>query len=971
MDDKGKRERSHTEYISTIPARSTFAKAAESRRVCLLILGMHRSGTSALARVVHILGCDLPKTLMDPSNSNPAGHWESLRVAELNDQILATAGSSWHDWLEFNPAWRRSPKAVEFREKARQILNDEYGSSSFFVLKDPRICRIVPFWLEILEECGIVPLVIFPLRNPIEVAASLEQRDGFDPLFGRLLWLRHVLDAELTSRGLPRVFTSYDSLLRGPYSLAAGMEQRLGMSWPRPVANAAEEIDNFLSERDHRHHTEAPERVLDDPLVPAWLRDTFRILSRWATNGEQPEDFAILDRVRSEFNAAGPAFAQLISASRNAAAKVRTLETSLLEAQTKLSLTEAQLVDSIATIATLEAEAAKPSLTLGAKPGWLSTQSFSAPDFLTDSAWLEHAPFAFWLIESLRPDTIVELGVHHGYSYFCFCQAVQSLGLPSRCYAVDTWKGDEHAGFYGEDVFKSVEEHNLKKYAHFSSLVRSTFDEALPHFSDGSIDLLHIDGRHFYSDVQSDFRAWASKLSEKSVVIFHDTNVRERGFGVYQFWEELRKSYPSFEFVHCHGLGVLGYGSSLPDPLKLLFSATDNPLALSEIRTVYSRLGRALTDRTKLVKHEKALAIIKSKEGAMQASLAERNQKIAELEGVAASTQAQLKVRESELDEVRTNWDGMSASIKSSHELLVASTLEQKTVYAELLRSHQDMARRLEFGAQEILQLTKTLEELKVDAIQTRTEAALLQNVQLELERLKVSYHELEKAKDAAEISNTETGLELETSKHEVDNAHAELQRLQFEMSQLKENWEQLQQQLEAAKAEASKARADAELLPRIKDELDQLKSKNSTLQREASETTCQLQKARTAADTIAAYKRQIESQLEERFREIAALTRLLEQKQKPRKRLHIWLKAFRMAINPFRWSRLKRELMLNREMSKIEQSGRFDAIWYLTSYPDVAAAGVDPLRHYVEFGAAEGRKSNASSILMDGALNH
>jgi len=355
----------------------------------------------------------------------------------------------------------------------------------------------------------------------------------------------------------------------------------------------------------------------------------------------------------------------------------------------------------------------------------------------------------------------------------------------------------------------------------------------------------------------------------------------------------------------------------------------------------------------------------------MQASLAERNQKIAELEGVAASTQAQLKVRESELDEVRTNWDGMSASIKSSHELLVASTLEQKTVYAELLRSHQDMARRLEFGAQEILQLTKTLEELKVDAIQTRTEAALLQNVQLELERLKVSYHELEKAKDAAEISNTETGLELETSKHEVDNAHAELQRLQFEMSQLKENWEQLQQQLEAAKAEASKARADAELLPRIKDELDQLKSKNSTLQREASETTCQLQKARTAADTIAAYKRQIESQLEERFREIAALTRLLEQKQKPRKRLHIWLKAFRMAINPFRWSRLKRELMLNREMSKIEQSGRFDAIWYLTSYPDVAAAGVDPLRHYVEFGAAEGRKSNASSILMDGALNH
>ena len=158
------------------------------------------------------------------------------------------------------------------------------------------------------------------------------------------------------------------------------------------------------------------------------------------------------------------------------------------------------------------------------------------PDYICPSAWIEHAPFAFWICEALRPRRFVELGTHHGYSYFTFCQAIDWLRLGTTAYAVDTWKGDEHAGFYDESVFQSVVTRNNDKYSAFSSLIRSTFEGALDYFADGSVDLLHVDGRHFYDDVKYDFTLWRPKLTEDAVVLFHDTNVREREFGVWKFF---------------------------------------------------------------------------------------------------------------------------------------------------------------------------------------------------------------------------------------------------------------------------------------------------------------------------------------------------------------------------------------------------------------------------------------------------
>lgn len=189
------------------------------------------------------------------------------------------------------------------------------------------------------------------------------------------------------------------------------------------------------------------------------------------------------------------------------------------------------------------------------------------PGYVPQTGWLRHGPFATWLVKAARPACIVELGTHHGYSYFSFCQSVVEAGLATRCIAVDTWHGDEHAGFYGDDVFVAVESEN-QKYLSFSSLLRKSFAEALNDIEDGSVDLLHVDGRHFYEDVKQDFEAWIPKLSHRAIVLFHDTEVRERGFGVYRFWEELSDRFPSVNFRHEHGLGVLLWGSDFTSELR-------------------------------------------------------------------------------------------------------------------------------------------------------------------------------------------------------------------------------------------------------------------------------------------------------------------------------------------------------------------------------------------------------------------
>jgi hypothetical protein len=214
------------------------------------------------------------------------------------------------------------------------------------------------------------------------------------------------------------------------------------------------------------------------------------------------------------------------------------------------------------------------------------------PAYLAPSAWVEHLPFAFWVVDALKPHLLIELGTHHGTSYFAFCQELRRQKRPARAFAVDTWKGDEQAGFYGEEVFAAVERHNRATYADFSTLVRADFADAAGRFQDGTIDLLHIDGMHSYEAVAADFATWAPKLSRRGVVLLHDTHVRNRGFGVFRLVEELRERYPLFDFAHGYGLAVVGAGPDQPPALRALYAAENDPAAKSRVERLFASLGR-------------------------------------------------------------------------------------------------------------------------------------------------------------------------------------------------------------------------------------------------------------------------------------------------------------------------------------------------------------------------------------------
>jgi len=189
-----------------------------------------------------------------------------------------------------------------------------------------------------------------------------------------------------------------------------------------------------------------------------------------------------------------------------------------------------------------------------------------------DSAWLGHVPFAHWLVATARPRLVVELGTHVGTSYSAMCEAVLRRGLDAKCYAVDTWQGDRHAGTYSGAVFAELTALNGERYGKFSTLLRMTFDDAVAQFADGSIDLLHIDGLHTYEAVRHDYETWRPKLSDRAIVLFHDIAERRDDFGVWQYWAELRANFRSFEFEHAHGLGVLLFGNKLEGAATKLFA---------------------------------------------------------------------------------------------------------------------------------------------------------------------------------------------------------------------------------------------------------------------------------------------------------------------------------------------------------------------------------------------------------------
>ena len=322
------------------------------------------------------------------------------------------------------------------------------------------------------------------------------------------------------------------------------------------------------------------------------------------------------------------------------------------------------------------------------------------PTRIAESAWLGHVPFAFFITDVLRPRVLVELGTHYGVSYCAFCQAVKELRSATLCYAVDTWQGDQHVGAYGPEVLQTLKEHHDPLYGSFSRLVQSSFQEALNHFADKTIDLLHIDGCHTYEAVKQDFESWLPKMTDRGVILFHDINVREYNFGVWKLWQELKQKYAHVEFMHTHGLGVLAVGPECPPALtQFMQYAEREPQLIGEF---FYQLGVRAESGLKLQDQEDQLLKSRQELGQYKHQLEAKEQQLQDLGYSLREHQAWVKERDQQLQE-HTQW----LSDKDGHLHKLQQELQ---AHRQRLQEQQqlldDKEQRLKRGAEQIEELT-------------------------------------------------------------------------------------------------------------------------------------------------------------------------------------------------------------------------------------------------------------------------
>lgn len=270
-----------------------------AKKIGILVLGAHRSGTSALTRTLSLLGADLPTNLLSAQPDNPTGFWESQDYVSLNDELLAKLGLSWDSPLPARWEIVDTTSLSQYRDRIQELLRRDFDASKLFALKDPRLCRLLPVWRPALEQFHVELKCILLVRHPLEVASSLIARNALQLQTALLIWLRHLVEAEFGTRGLSRLFVSYERLLYDWRSTMQRIAETFNLEWPQSSASVAAEIESFL-QADLRHHSvkepnENGDQILS--LIPA-VRRAYGIASSVA-RGDTADVPKTFEEVRS------------------------------------------------------------------------------------------------------------------------------------------------------------------------------------------------------------------------------------------------------------------------------------------------------------------------------------------------------------------------------------------------------------------------------------------------------------------------------------------------------------------------------------------------------------------------------------------------------------------------------------------------------------------------------------------------
>jgi hypothetical protein len=305
------------------------------------------------------LGAAAPNHLMNATVGNERGYFESVPFMHFHDALLTSAGSCWHDWRQLDTHWLASNQE-SLKADAKRLLEEEFGDAPLFVLKDPRMCRFIPFWLSVLGDVDISPRAVIPFRPPLEVIQSLRARDGFSTEKGALLWLRYVLVAERETRTVPRSFVAMDELLANWRKCARRIARDIDVAWPRFDDETSMKIDNFLTADLKHHNLESSEQH----MACEWAARGYEALLILEKNPRSKFAREALDEVLDSFEQActliGPVVTELEAQTARLQSNVAALSVerdALIAASGKVPPTEAARAQTRDRLRELRAEA--------------------------------------------------------------------------------------------------------------------------------------------------------------------------------------------------------------------------------------------------------------------------------------------------------------------------------------------------------------------------------------------------------------------------------------------------------------------------------------------------------------------------------------------------------------------------------------------------------------------------------------
>ncbi len=321
---------------------------AEQKAVC--VLGMHRSGTSVVSRAINLMGAYLGKDddLMSPFKDNPLGFWERDDIVDLQERLLARLGTRWDTALPLPDGWHLSDEVRPFREELIELISGNFSGHRLWAFKDPRTAILLPLWKDVLAELGVGMSCVFAVRNPLDVARSLEKRDGFPRDKSLGIWFNYNISALKALNGIPTYFISYDELLEDWEAELRRCSTGLGIEWPDDDASLRRGMSEFL--RSDLRHSVTGLDALRMSGVPSPVVEFYEKLEEARKTSKQPADLLEeIKEISSEFSDYASLFRYGITANE------KNNETLLSERDARREQLEKQLAHVETTLNNVEA----------------------------------------------------------------------------------------------------------------------------------------------------------------------------------------------------------------------------------------------------------------------------------------------------------------------------------------------------------------------------------------------------------------------------------------------------------------------------------------------------------------------------------------------------------------------------------------------------------------------------------------